>query len=146
MPLSFHAPTAVLESLVTESRPAAKKLPEHIAQAEREHPSNEDKEFNVTMQVQVRFMRTSGDDATPVHLSKDAKIEVKMSNADFTARWPWTYSDLSNQLSQRYSNFSMNRNYHGIRKGFEANPVFYHERMLHAGKRKASRNSTARQS
>jgi hypothetical protein len=135
MPLSFHAPTEALESLVTESRPAAKKLLEFIAQTEREHPSNEDKEFNVTMQVHVRFMRTSGDDAIPVRLSKDAKIEVRMSDADFRARWPWKYQELNKQMSQRYSDFSQNKRYHDTRKGLEANPAYCHERLLDPGQR-----------
>lgn len=136
MPLAFHSPITVFESLRSENRPAAvKNLLDHIAEAEHDHPSDEEQPFNVTMKVELRFVRTSGEDALPVRVTRDPDAPaVQLSEEDIRRTFPWDYAELIRRLRQRYSDFVMNNAFYEIRRNIEADERLCRTRYLNPSK------------
>lgn len=136
MPLAFHSPAAVVESLRSENRPAAlKNLLDHIADAERDHPSDEEQPFNVTMRVEMRFVRTSGEDALPVRVTRDPDAPaVQLTEEDIRRAHPWDYAELTKRLRERYSDFVMNNTFHEIKRDIESDDRLCRTRYLDPSK------------
>lgn len=134
MPLAFHSPVAIVESLTSKQPPSAEKLLKYIAELEKQHPSDEKKDFNVTLQVELRLVRTSDKSAITLQISKDANApKIQISEEDFQRAYPWTYADLTKRLRQRYSDFLENAKYHGARKPLEADDQYCRTRYLVPG-------------
>ena len=133
MPLAFHDPAQTVVSLIKENRPAAMKLLEYIAQTEKKYVGQAPGNFNVTLQIELRFQRTAHPEAIPVRQAADG-IPVTLSEADVRHRWPWDYDTLSAKLRERYSNFSQNNRYHTIRRPLEKDLRYCHVRLLDPNK------------
>jgi hypothetical protein len=129
MPLAFQSPADVIADLMRAQPPAARKLLEYIAAAEAQHPSNDEREFNVTMGIELRFVRSQSPDAIPVRLGK-AGIEVHLSESDIRAKWPLRYDTLTKTLRERYTDFVANDKYHKARKPLEHDLRFCYVRRL----------------
>ena len=143
MPLSFHTPTEILESLRTENQPiAVRRIIDHIEQAERQNPPDGDSIFSVTMEIQLKFVRTAGQDAIPVRLDQDdpSAVAVVIAEDDIRKQFPWEYAELTRRLKERYSDFLQNANYHEIRRPLEDNDKFCRIRYLDPTKPKTSTN------
>lgn len=141
MPLSFHTPSEILESLRSEKQPkAVRRLLDHIEKAEIQNPADEDSIFSVTMEVQLKFIRTAGHDAIPVRLDHDdpSAVAVVISEDDIRKQFPWDYAELTRRLKERYSDFLQNIKYHKIRKPLEDNSKFCRVRYLDPTKPKTS--------
>ncbi len=121
MPLAFHSPAAVVESLLSDAHPAAaRRLLEHIAATERDYPSDENQAFNVTMKVQLRFVRTAEQDALPVRVTRDPTApKVQISEESIREMYPWEFNMLVAQLRDRYSDFLQNSKFNTIKKEIE---------------------------
>lgn len=129
MPLAFHGPAESVVSLLKENRPAATKLLEYIAQTERKYVGQDAGTFNVTLQMELKFLRTAHPEAIPVRQSPDG-IPVTLSEADVRNRWPWDFETLTTKLRERYSNFSQNRRYTTLRRPLEGDLRYCHVRLL----------------
>ena len=141
MPLSFHTPSEILESLRAETQPrAVRRLMDYIEQAERQNPSDSDSIFSVTMEIQLKFVRTTGQDAIPVRRDHDdpSAVAVVISEDDIRKQFPWEYAELTRRLKERYSDFLQNAKYHEIRKPLEENDKFCRVRYLDPTKPKSS--------
>lgn len=141
MPLSFHTPTEILESLHTEKQPkAVRRLIDHIEQAERQNPPDGDSIFSVTMEIQLKFVRAAGQDAIPMRLDHDdpSAVSVFISEDDLVKQFPWEYAELTRRLKERYADFLQNVKYHAIRKSLEENNKYCWVRYLDLTKPKAS--------
>ncbi len=141
MPLSFHTPSEILESLRSEKQPiAVRRLLNHIETAERENPPDEDSIFSVTMEVKLKFVRTAEQDAIPVRLDHDdpSAMTVVISEDDIRIQFPWEYAELTRRLKKRYGDFLQNTKYHKIRKHLEENNKFCRVRFLDPSKPKTS--------
>ena len=122
MPLAFHSPSEVVESLRNDKQPeAVRRLLNRIAEAERDNPSDDNATFNVTMQVQLKFVRTSGDDALPVRVTRNDPdaVTVVLTEDDIRKSFPWDYATLNQNLKSRYTDFVQNKDYHAVRKPLE---------------------------
>jgi hypothetical protein len=132
MPLAFHAPSVMVESLADTRQPAAARgLLNYIAEKEREHPSNETADFNVTLQVELRLVRTTGADAVPIQVGRgpDA-VRVEWAEEDIRRAYPWDYATLNRHLRERYIGFVQNRRYHEVRAEIERDERFCRIRFL----------------
>ena len=141
MPLSFHTPTEVLESLRTERQPrAVRRLIDHIEQAERQNPPDGDSIFSVTMEIQLKFIRTAGQDAIPVRMDHDdpSAVAVVISEDDIRKQFPWEYAELTRRLKERYNDFLQNTKFHEIRRPLEDDGKFCRVRYLDPTKPKTS--------
>jgi hypothetical protein len=129
MPLAFHGPGETVVSLLAEKRPAARKLLDYIEQTEKRHVAQAAGGFNVTLQIELKFLRTAHPEAIPVRQAPDG-IPVTLTEANVRDRWPWTYDKLAEKLRDRYANFSQNARYHGIRAKLEKDERYCHVRLL----------------
>lgn len=129
MPLAFHDPAAAVVSLLKERRPAARKLLEYIASTEQKYATAPAGSFNVTLQVELKFLRTAHPEAIPVRQAPDG-IPVTISEADVRSRWPWDFRMLTAKLRERYANFSQNGRYTDLRRPLEGDARYCHTRLL----------------
>lgn len=137
MPLAFHSPSEVVESLQNDKHPrSVRKFLDHIRKAERDNPSDENAPFNVTMQVQLKFVRTSDDEALHVRTTRDDPnaVPVTITEEDFRNQFPWTYLELTQRLNSRYTDFVQNKDYHRVRKVIENEEKFCRVRFLDPSK------------
>ena len=123
MPLAFHSPTAVIESLHSEKHPAAvKNLLDHIAEAQRDNPSDEQQLFNVTMRVELRFVRTTSENALLVQVTREPDApKVQLTEENIRETFPWNFGELTKQLKKRYSDFVINSKFYKIKRSLEDN-------------------------
>jgi hypothetical protein len=141
MPLAFHAPAAMVESLADDRQPAAtSRLLNYFAEREREHPSDEAEDFNVTLQVELRFVRTTGADAAPVRVARDpGAVPVQWDEDAILRAYPWDYETLNERLRDRYSDFVQNQRYHRLRNEIEQDERLCRIRYLDPAKPKSGK-------
>ena len=122
MPLTFHSASDLVESLGGEKEPQhVRRLLNKISEVEQEYPASNNQDFVVTVQVKLKFVRTSDKQSVPVHVSRDDPdaISVTVSEDDILKNFPWNYGELTQRLKLRYTNFKVNNDYHKIRKTIE---------------------------
>jgi len=132
MPLAFHSPSSVVESLLSDRRPVAvRNLLKYIGDAAQAYPSDEGQAFNVTMKVELRFVRKSGEDALPVRLTRDPRAPaVQLTEEDILRAFPWDYKELTQRLRARYTDFVINNKFHGAKKKIETDEALCRTRYL----------------
>ena len=127
MPLTFHSTSDVIESLGGGNEPQhVRRLLNKISEVEQEYPASNTQGFVVTMQVKLKFVRTSDEQSVPVRVSRDDPdaISVMVSEDDILKNFPWVYGDLTQRLKLRYTDFKVNADYHKIRKSIENEQKF----------------------
>jgi hypothetical protein len=131
----------VFESLAApRQRAAARKLLARIADAEKQHPSDEKRDYNVTLQVELKFVRTKGADAMPVQVSHDASaLPVRLSEEDIHQAFPWNYKMLIRKLKERFSDIVMNSDFYRLKAKIEAGERFCKVRYLDPGNPKSGK-------
>ena len=142
MPLAFHSPSEIIDSLQSDKHPkAVRKLLDQITEVEHSHPSSDDDKFSVTMQIQLKFVRASGADALPVRVVQDDPnaIPVAVTEDSLLSSFPWSYKELTEHLTKRYSDFSQNKKYHKIRKNLEKAEKYSRVRYLDPSKQTGTR-------
>lgn len=133
MPVSFYSPEEVLESLSNaKNSKIVQRLLDSISNAERQNPFKESNQYNVTLQIQVKFSRTGKDGVPKVRIAHDdpEATPIVLSEEDIRANYPWTYAELTKRLALRYKDFSQNNRYHSIRKNLEKIQKFCKIRYL----------------
>ena len=133
MPLTFHSASDLVESLGGENEPQhVRRLLSKISEVEQEYPASNNQDFVVTVQVKLKFVRTSDQQSVPVHVSPDDPdaISVMVSEDDILKYFPWNYGELTQRLKLRYNNFKVNTDYHKIRKTIENEQKFCRTRYL----------------
>ena len=133
MPLAFHSPAEVVESLRSDRHPmAVRRLLDRIKEVERDYPSDENSTFSVTMQVNLKFVRTSRNEGLHVRITRDDPnaVAVTITEEDIREHFPWDYAELTERLRSRYTEFLQNQVYHGVRKVLEDDERFCRVRFL----------------
>lgn len=78
---------------------------------------DETKNFNFSLDIEIKFKRVSEDRGTHVRISDDPDaIPICLTEEDIREKYPWSYDILTKRLSKRYSDFKLNQQYHTIRK------------------------------
>lgn len=132
MPLAFfrsfrHA-TAV--DLSTEERNVVRLL----AELHADHHQDEDEEFSVLLEMDVRLKRTAETTAARLAIGDDPDaIPVVLTEEDIRQQYPWDYGDLNQVLRDRYSDFKLNQAYHELRMPLKDNPMYVMQRFLDPG-------------
>ena len=145
MPLAFHSQTEIVESFKSEKNPqTVRRLLERISDVERDNPSDASEEFHVTLRVELKFSRASGEDVAPVRVapSDPNAVPMTISEEDVRKGFPWEYSELTSQMKLRYSDFFQNKRYHKIRKSIENEGKYCKVRYLDPSKKKKTMKKT----
>jgi hypothetical protein len=90
-----------------------------------------EREFSVSLRLDVKFARSKSDGAQRVRISNDPDATpVKLSEEDIREKYPWDYDILTTRLRRRYSDFKANQKYHEVRKPLETDDRFTYKRYL----------------
>ena len=137
MPLTFMAlPSSVKGSLLNKQESNFLKFMNSV------DADNVDPEglYSVSVNVELKFTRSKSKDASPVQITGDSSaLPVKLTEEDIRERYPWAYATLTDRCRQRYENFKVNQQYHGLRKQLETDDRFGRSRFLDPGNVRSSK-------
>jgi hypothetical protein len=129
MPLAFFGSEAAFSSVSLNSE--EKKLAEYLQSETASEGSSDPDNFNVALNVNVRFTKSKEKDAQLVKVSNDPNATpIALTEEDIREKYPWDYKILTTRLRKRYSNFKENQQYHDIRKPLESDPKYCNKRYL----------------
>lgn len=128
MPLAFVQPASSYKAIVFA--PEEKRLEKFISDLGSGDTDPESR-YSVTVNVELRFVKSQTKDATAVKLTNDPNAPaVRFTEEQMRMRYPLDYYELASRCKARYADFKLDNKYHGIRKGFESDSRFVHIRYL----------------
>lgn len=134
MPLSFVGPPHKLEGVVLNK--GERKFVEYLQQINKGHDDPTAK-YAVTVNIEVRFVRSKAASAAPVRVTTDPRAPaVRLTEEQLRERYPWEYQELTNRCRERYSDFKVNKDYHQLRKSLESDQRYAHIRRMDPDKPK----------
>ena len=93
--------------------------------------SEQESAYSVSINVEVKFVRSNSSDALPVRLTNDPSATgVRLTEEQIQDRYPMTYADLTSECKKRYQDFKVNPLYHRVRKGLESHSRYAMVRHL----------------
>ena len=96
--------------------------------------------YSVSVNLELKFTKSKSKDAFPVQLTKDSSaFPIKLTEEDVRERYPWDYGTLTGRCKERYVNFKVNTEYHGIRSRVQTDERFGHPRFLDPGNTKSAK-------
>ncbi len=129
MPIGFvdapHSATAI-DLSKDES-----KLITYLAQLTSRTAQSSNSPFNVSLEVNLSFKKSTAARALAVAISNDPEApQVTLAEEDFKKIYKWDYKQLVDQLKKRYSDFKPNDKFIGIRRPLMVDPKFVKPRYL----------------
>ena len=98
---------------------------------EKETPSDENKDFNISLKLETKFVKSTSTESLLVNYSNDPDaIKINVQEEDALKNFPFDYDKLTSALSKRYSDFKANQKYHDIRKPLMKNKKLCKTRLL----------------
>ena len=135
LPLAF---VGYNESVSTVTTGGEKKLLKYLAELASTQAANGD--YAIALSLGVKFERTISPDGFKFTLSKDADaLKVTISDEEALKRYPLTYAQLTNQLTQKIAGFLQNQKYHDIRQALEKDGSLALRRILDPNNPKSSK-------
>lgn len=104
--------------------------------------SNVDPEapYQVSLNVEIKFIRSKSEDATPVRISTDSSaVPVRLTEESIRERYPLDYKTLVEKCRKRYDNFKADKRFHDIRKDFQKDERYGRLRFLDPGNPKSAK-------
>jgi hypothetical protein len=87
--------------------------------------------FNVTLEVNLSFKRSTSAGALAVAITNDPTApEVTLGEEDFKRIYKWTYHQLLDQLKKRYTDLKVNDKFARIKKPLMTDPKYVRPRYL----------------
>ena len=132
MPISFYHEFEAAKSFsVHREKEQIKNLLQYISDIEKQNPSDEYKPFNISLQLETKFVKSSSTESLLVSYSNDPNaLPVKIQEEDMLKVYPLDYDTLTKKLRARYSNFKVDKKYHRLRKELSKNKRFCKTRLL----------------
>lgn len=117
MPMTFfHEFEAIKSFSVNNNKDQIENLLKYISSKENDTPSDEAKEFNISLKLETKFVKSTSTESMLVNYSNDPDaIKINVQEEDALKNYPYNYVKLTNILNGRYSNFKANQKYHTIR-------------------------------
>lgn len=133
LPLAFQTPTGAVGVPRRIRRSGVEeRLMTEIVAAEQHGHAEASGRFDVMIQLELKYVRTSEPHAIPVRTgSRDTSgVTLTLTDDQIRERFPWDYGELTNRLISRYTNLVRNREFHRIKKELERNPSLCYTRHL----------------
>jgi len=129
MPIGFvDAPQS--SAAVNLSRDES-RLIAYLAQMASHSTQGTKSPFNVTLEVNLSFKRTTAAGAMAIAITNDPNApQLSLSEDDFKKIYKWTYQQLVDQLKKRYTDFKLNSKFVGIKKPLMVDAKFVRSRYL----------------
>jgi hypothetical protein len=143
MPLSFfHGFEAVESMSVANYNDQMKNFLQYVATVENEHSSSNDSGHQVTLSLELKFVRSKDAGALPFRWTDDPSAPaISVREEDILKSFPYDYKSLTSSLRDRYIGFGVNQEYHRLRKRFEPNPKLCKVRYLDPSNPKSAKKN-----
>jgi hypothetical protein len=129
MPIGFVAAPGTATAI--PASPDEAKLVRYLAEVIQSSRSDQDRDFNVALEVNLSFKRAPSDAIAAVAVTTDPSApKVTLSEEDIRKTYPWHYAELVRRLRARYSDFKATQKFHSIRKPLMADPRYVRTRYL----------------
>lgn len=107
------------------------KLIAHLAQLASGGAQGAATAFNVTLEVNLSFKRSTAAGALAVAITTDPNApQVSLTDEEFRKIYKWTYQQLTAQLMKRYTDFKVNGKFSSIKKPLMAESRYVRSRFL----------------
>lgn len=114
MPLAFVDLHSHKEGLLLNAE--EKNFLSFVETLEETH-HNPNSPYSVTVNIDMKFIRSKAKDALAVQLTNDPNApKVHLTDEQIREKYPWDYQQLTEHCRNRYSNFKSDNKYHRIRK------------------------------
>lgn len=133
MPLAFNLPSGVIESTRgAEYSDEVRRFLDLVAEAERNHSAGNSDDYNLTVKIDLKFVRTPESTAIRVkNVKNDSEAtKIELTEDQLMEKYPWDYKELVERLKLRYSDFKQNNFFYGIKSSCEENPNLCFVRYL----------------
>ena len=118
MPMTFfHEFEAIKSFSINSNKEQIKNLLTYISEKEKEMPSDENNDFNISLKLETKFVKSDSTDSFLACYSSDPNaIKINIQEEDTLKNFPFDYKFLTYKLKNRYIDFKVNSRYHNIRK------------------------------
>lgn len=132
MPMTFHNESDVVESFsVHPPNKQMQNMLTYLARVYDKFPSGEDREYNIALKIETRFVKAGSMDALKVQFTKDPNApQITVTEEEVLKRFPLDYAALTARLRSRYVNFKVDKEYHKYRKDLESQERLCRVRLL----------------
>ena len=136
MPMTFFHEFEAISSYSTNSnKEQIKNLLKYISEKEKLTPSDETKDYNITLKLETRFVKSTETDSLLVHYSNSPDaLQINVTEEDTLKKYPFDYNTLTTNLKARYSDFKITNKYHDLRKSLKNNQRYCKIRKLYPNK------------
>lgn len=133
MPIAFLGEIPQEVTLLSKNK-EERRLLQFIKTLEDEGGSDQKKDFNLTLDLDIRIRRVKDASAPTFRISDSPDATpITIKEEDIREQFPWDYAILTSRLKRRYVNFIQNQDYHKIRKKLEENSKLCRTRFLDPG-------------
>lgn len=138
MPIGFVLAPGTATAI--PASPDEGKLVRYLAEVISTSRSDEDRDFNVALEVNLSFKRAPSDALAAVAVTTDPNApKVSLSEVDIRKTYSWDYGELVRRLRKRYSDFKETSRFHGIRNPLKLDPRYVHTRYLDQANHRSSK-------
>lgn len=135
MPISFFHNFEMQSFSINKEDKQHQNLLKFIAEKERNYPSDETQDHNISLILETKWVKSKSVDAlTTLKYDPDDPnaITYKVdSEAEFQKKYPWNWSDhLKPKLKQRYKDIKFNKQFWELKAQIERDKRFSDERPL----------------
>lgn len=139
MPMTFfHEFEGVKSFSVNNNTTQIENLLKYISEKEKDSPSDETKDYNISLKLETKFVKSTSTESLLVNYSTDPNaIKINIQEEDALKNFPYDYTKLTEALQSRYTDFKVNTKYHSIRKPLMKNKKFCKTRLLDPNNKKS---------
>ncbi len=132
MPMTFfHEFEAIKSYSINSNKDQIENLLKYISEREQETPSDENKDFNISLKLETKFVKSTSTESLHVNYSTDPEaIKINIQEEDALKNHPYDYDKLTIALKNRYTDFKANKKYHDIRKPLKKIKKYCKTRLL----------------
>lgn len=88
-------------------------------------------DYAVSVNIELKFLKSKAEDAIKVQITSDPSApKVQLTEEHLKDKYPLNYEMLTKECSKRYTDFSINKRYHDLRKPLKADKRYCHVRKL----------------
>jgi hypothetical protein len=135
MPISFFTETMVIKGLVINKE--EEKFLNFIDIMEQN--SSDSGAYDVTVNININFVKSTTSNAIKVQLGKGEGAEVQLTEEQIRDQYPWDYDGLVEKMKGRYTNFKLNQEFHDLRKSVFGEKQYHRRRYLDPGNHRSSK-------
>lgn len=130
MPLSFFHPFEFESQSISKTDKQQKNLLAFIKKKEKAYPSDEKRTHNISLALEMRFVKSGTSTAMAVRYTDDPRaVPVRIEEEQvFKTKHPLSYEDLIHRCKERYKNFTTNSDFWVRKKQLENVPDFQYAR------------------